>query len=134
VVCDRVGRANAFNCDLGTDGSWAAGDHVSDWSMEAESNGVSLVIESEDETPFKEAYTEMIKETRITLDHVFYISEYEHADIIHYLFESTTSLPKESQPRNEIVECQWFTLQELTSRNVSASVRPLLKLWMDDSA
>lgn len=38
----------------------------------------------------------MIKETRITLDHVFYISEYEHVDIIHHLFESTTSLPKES--------------------------------------
>ena len=88
----------------------------------------------EDETPIKAAYREMAKETGIRLGHVFYISRYKHDNVIHHLFESTISLPREPQPRNEIVECGWFTLQELKGRNVSASVRRLLKLWMDDAA
>ena len=88
----------------------------------------------EDETPVKAAYREMTEETGIKLVHVFYISEYKQDDVMHHLFESTISLPKEPQPRNEIVECGWFTLQELKGRNVSASVRPLLTLWMDDAA
>lgn len=88
----------------------------------------------EDETPVKAAYREMTEETGITLGHVFYISEYKHDDVIHRLFESTISLPKGPQPRNEIVECRWLTLQELKGSNVNSSGRPLLKRWMDDAA
>jgi 8-oxo-dGTP diphosphatase len=86
------------------------------------------------ETPMQAAFREMSEETGMTLGHLFYISEYQESNVIHYLFESSVSLQREPRPCNEIADCRWFTVKELSKRNVNRSVKALLKRWLAESA
>lgn len=85
------------------------------------------------ETPMQAAFREMVEETGMTLGQLFYVSEYEESNVIHYLFETAQSGTQEPQPCNEISDCRWFTVDELGKRNVSAAVKSLLKRWVSDT-
>ncbi|WP_297845690.1 NUDIX domain-containing protein [Pseudomonas sp.] len=88
----------------------------------------------QNETPLQAALREMAEETGMTLGQLFYISEYEESNVIHYLFETAQSVPQEPQPCNEIADCRWFTVSELGKRNVSGAVKALLKHWASEMA
>jgi 8-oxo-dGTP diphosphatase len=81
------------------------------------------------ETPFQAALREMAEETGLSLVHLLYLSEHEQDDVIHYLFETTQLISQEPQPRNEIADCRWFTIKELSKRNVNSAVKIILKRW-----
>lgn len=79
------------------------------------------------ETPLQAALREMAEETGVTLEQLSYISQYEEDKVIHYLFETAVAVQQEPRPCNEIADCRWFTVQQLSKREVNGSIKALLK-------
>jgi len=81
----------------------------------------------QDETPLQAALREMSEETGLDFDQLYYVSEYEQNNVIHFLFETSLPLRKKPKPCNEIADCRWFTAKELEKRNVHGSIKALLR-------
>ncbi|WP_434652347.1 NUDIX domain-containing protein [Pseudomonas sp. R3-56] len=85
------------------------------------------------ETPLQAARREMAEETGLIFDQLSYVSQYMDDKVVHFLLEATPAINQKPRAANEIDDCRWFTIKELSKRNVRGAIRTLLKCCASDT-
>lgn len=83
------------------------------------------------ESPAQAAVRELREETGLILEDLTYITRYEGATVLHYVFEVSVNAIVTPVAKNEIAECKWFTPGKLDDAKVNASVKSIVNAFMD---
>lgn len=79
------------------------------------------------ESPIQAALREMKEETGLAIEQLRYVSRYQDANVMHFLFEATLKTSQKPRPDNEIEDCRWIRAKHLGKRNVREPIKLLIK-------
>lgn len=78
------------------------------------------------ETPLLAAERELIEETTIAAPGLRYLFEFIGKSRVHYVYGLTPVGPPAANPQNEIRQCQWFDVNDVTSLGMSKTMRTIV--------
>ena len=85
------------------------------------------------ESPAEAAVRELREETGLILRELAYITRYESDSVLHHVFEASVTLMATPTPRNEIADCEWFTVKEIDELKINPSVKTIVKAFLNDA-
>ena len=79
------------------------------------------------ETPEQAAVRELNEETGLENLDLIYLAEYEKDNVTHYIFMAVLSSSAKPAPQNEIAECKWSHVKNVSDLNASAATKSIVK-------
>jgi 8-oxo-dGTP diphosphatase len=82
----------------------------------------------EGETPFEAALRELAEETGMRVPSLDFVALYEGDNVLHHVFAIDVPKSTKASAQNEIASCKWLTWKELGDRELSSSIKGLVKV------
>jgi 8-oxo-dGTP diphosphatase len=80
------------------------------------------------ETPFEAALRELAEETGMLVPNLDFVALYEGDNVLHHVFAIDVPKSTKASAQNEIASCKWLTWKELGDRQLSSSIKGLVKV------
>lgn len=79
------------------------------------------------ESPKQAAVRELSEETGLEGLELIYLAEYEKDKVTHYIFMAMLSSSAKPSPQNEIAECKWSPIKDVSDLNASSATKSIVK-------
>jgi 8-oxo-dGTP diphosphatase len=79
------------------------------------------------ETPLEAAARELSEETGLADLELIYLARHERDEVMHYIFMALLSASAKPSPRNEIADCKWLHVKNVSELNASQATKSIVK-------